>query len=129
VDFGVKRVSAVTGRLTVRLHGRTETPSNGTVTALVDGDFRSSPVTADGRFFLERMPVGKHVLQATWSKGTCRVPVRLQPGAPPIFDAGELRCIADVLDPEAKLPAPDEPAWAGAPAPRGAAPDAGQGAE
>jgi outer membrane usher protein FimD/PapC len=125
VDFDLKRISAISGRLTVRLHGKTEIPANGEITALVDGDFRSSPITPDGRFFLERMPLGKHVLQASWAGGTCRVPVVLLPGAPPIFEAGALKCIADVLDPESSLPDLDDPAWADVPRP--VAPDAGAG--
>lgn len=117
VDFDLKRVSAITGRLSVRLRGQTQIPANGRITALVDGDFRSSPVTPDGRFFLERMPLGKHVLRVTWGDASCRVPVILRPGAPPVFDAGDLRCIADVLDPESSLPVLEDPAWADLPVP------------
>jgi hypothetical protein len=47
-----------------------------------------------------------------------RVTVRL-------LDAGELRCVADVLDPESMLPDLDEPAWADVALP--VAPEAGAG--
>jgi outer membrane usher protein len=115
VAFDLPRISAVTGQLTVRLRGRDERPANGEATAIVDGALRSSPVTEDGRFFLERMPPGKHILQAVWRGGSCRAVVTLPERAPPVFDAGEVRCIADTLDPSGRIPSLRDPGYGAVP--------------
>jgi outer membrane usher protein len=111
VSFDLKRIAAVAGQLVVRLGGSDQHPANGDLTVIVDGELRTSPITEDGRFFLERMPPGKHVLQAVWRAGSCRAVVTLPSGAPPIFDAGEVRCILDTLDPTGRIPSLRDPGY------------------
>jgi outer membrane usher protein len=115
VTFELRRIAAVAGQLGVPMHGTVERPRNGDVSAIVDGELRTSPVTEDGRFFLERMPPGKHVLQAVWSGGSCRAVVTLPDPAPPVFDAGELRCIPDTLDPSGRIPSLRDPGYGSIP--------------
>ena len=110
--FDVRRISAVTGWLVVRVGGEDERPGNGDLNAIVDGELRTSPVTEDGRFFLERMPPGKHVVQAVWRGGSCRAVVTLPADAPPVWDAGEVRCIPDTLDPSGRIPSLRDPGYA-----------------
>ena len=112
VQFDVRRISAITGQLTVRLGDRQERPANGELSAIVNGELRTSPITDQGRFFLERMPPGKHVVQAIWGGGSCRAAITLPAGAPPVFDAGEVRCIPDVLEPGGRLPKITDPGYA-----------------
>jgi outer membrane usher protein len=127
VAFDVRKISAIQGRLVVRIAGRRERPSNGQLSVIVDGELRGSPISPEGRFFLERMPPGKHVIQAVWGGGSCRGAIALPVGAQPVHDAGEVRCILDVLDPEGKLPTLQDPAYADQPEPGEPATGAGGG--
>jgi outer membrane usher protein len=117
VVFDLKRISAITGQLGVMMDGELQRPGNGELSVIVEGELRTSPVTPDGRFFLERIPPGKHVMQAVWRLGSCRASVTLPRGAPVIFDVGEVRCYLDTLDPEGKIPKLDDPAYADRPLP------------
>jgi outer membrane usher protein len=125
VSFEVRRISALTGRLAVRLQGRDERPAFGEVSTIVDGELRTSPVTEEGRFFLERMPAGRHVLTAVWEGGSCRAAVTLPADAAPVHDAGEVRCIPDTLEPSGKALRPGDAGTAERPAP--GTPDTGAG--
>ncbi|HEX9244150.1 MAG TPA: fimbria/pilus outer membrane usher protein [Anaeromyxobacter sp.] len=113
--FDVRRISALAGQLAVQVRGKDARPANGELSVIVDGDLRTSPITDEGRFFLERMPPGKHVLQAVWGGGSCRAVVTLPERAPPVFDAGELRCILDALDPAGRLPSLRDPGYGAVP--------------
>jgi outer membrane usher protein len=117
VAFDLKRISAITGQLGVMMDGELQRPGNGELSVIIEGELRTSPVTPDGRFFLERIPPGKHVMQAVWRAGSCRASITLPRGAPVIFDAGEVRCYLDTLDPEGKIPRLDDPAYADRPLP------------
>jgi outer membrane usher protein len=115
--FELRRISAITGQLTVEVRGEAQRPANGELSVIVDGELRRSPITDAGRFFLERMPPGKHVVQAVWGGGSCRAAITLPEDAPPVFDAGEVRCILDTLDPSGKLPSLRDPNYADFPPP------------
>jgi outer membrane usher protein len=114
--FEIRRISAITGQLTIQVQGREDRPRNGELSVIVDGDLRTSPITDEGRFFLERMPPGKHVVQAVWGGGSCRAVVTLPDDALPIYDAGDLRCILDTLDPSGRLPSLRDPGYGSLPA-------------
>jgi outer membrane usher protein len=111
VAFDLRRISAIAGQLGVAIRGQDARPGNGELSTIVDGDLRTSPITEDGRFFLERMPPGKHVLQAVWGGGSCRAVVTLPEKAPSVFDVGEVRCILDTLDPSGRLPSLRDPGY------------------
>jgi outer membrane usher protein len=113
--FDLRRISAIAGQLAIQLHGKEDRPRNGELSVIVDGELRGSPITDEGRFFLERMPPGKHVVQAVWGGGSCRAVVTLPERAPPIFDAGEVRCILDTLDPSGKVPSLRDPGYGSLP--------------
>jgi outer membrane usher protein len=123
VAFDVRRISAIAGRLFVGLPVEEKRPVNGELSVIVDGELRASPIDDGGRFFLERMPPGKHVVQAVWGGGSCRAVVTLPERAPPIFDAGEVRCILDTLDPSGRIPTLRDPGYGALPA----EPDTGAG--
>jgi outer membrane usher protein len=110
--FDLRRISAITGQLTVDVRGQPQPPANGELSVIVDGELRESPITDAGHFFLERMPPGKHVVQAVWGGGSCRAAITLPMDAPPVFDAGEVRCILDTLDPSGKVPSLRDPNYA-----------------
>jgi outer membrane usher protein len=112
VAFDVRRISAIAGQLVVRVRGEDQRPAYGELSTIVDGELRISPVTGDGRFFLERVPPGKHVVQAVWRGGSCRAVVTLPADAPPVWDAGEVRCIPDALDPSGRIPSLRDPGYA-----------------
>lgn len=92
--FAVHRITAVTGLLSVRGSGGAVRPGNGEIAVEGETGESTSPVTPDGRFWLEGLAPGRHVARVTWGGGTCRAVLAVEPGAEPPIDLGEVACEA-----------------------------------
>jgi len=51
-----------------------------------------SPISAEGRFWLEGVPVGTHVGAVDFRGGTCTVSIEVPQSAGALFDVGRLPC-------------------------------------
>ncbi len=89
--FAVQRITAVTGALSVPGPGRVR-PANGEVVLAAGGPRRASPVTPEGRFWLDGIPPGRHRAEVAWRQGVCAVDLEVGPSAGAVVDLGELEC-------------------------------------
>ena len=89
IEFDVRRIQSVTGVLEVEGGG---TPAFGEVMLSAAGKDLTSPIAADGRFWLEGVPVGTHVVSVDFRGGSCSARVQVPAGAGALFDAGRLLC-------------------------------------
>jgi outer membrane usher protein len=90
--FAVRRIAAVTGALSVPLPEGRVRPANGEVTVAAGDLRRASPVTAEGRFWLDGLPAGRHRAEVAWREGFCAVDLEIGPAAGAVVDLGELEC-------------------------------------
>jgi outer membrane usher protein len=95
VRFAVERIAGITGRLEALREGRLEPPAHGEIALETGGERIASPVGADGRFWLERVPPGRHAAEVVWRGAVCRAALVVPPGASGVVDLGTLRCAAD----------------------------------
>jgi len=112
VRFSVRRLAAVAGTLELPGAGR-ERPGLGEMAVELPGERRASPVSREGRFWLDGLPAGRHLAEVVWRGGVCRAELLVAPGAGPMLDLGAVTC----------RPEPAQEAAAEAP-PRG---DGGEG--
>ena len=89
VEFDVHRVQSVTGVLEVPGSGA---PAFGELQLSAAGKHLASPISAEGRFWLEGVPVGTHMAAVEFRGGSCTVTIEVPQGAGALYDAGRLRC-------------------------------------
>ena len=89
VEFDVHRVQSVTGALEVPGIGA---PAFGELQLQAAGKQLVSPISAEGRFWLEGVPVGTHVGAVDFRGGTCTVSIEVPQSAGALFDVGRLPC-------------------------------------
>ncbi|GAO02812.1 fimbria/pilus outer membrane usher protein [Anaeromyxobacter sp. PSR-1] len=90
VVFDVERLRAVQGR--VRMPGHDAVPAYGTVVVLASRRVFSSPVGAQGEFWLDGLPAGTHRAHVLWHGQTCTFAIEVPAGAPPLLDVGQVTC-------------------------------------
>jgi outer membrane usher protein len=91
VRFDVEKVRSLTGTLTIDLAAGRVTPAYGELTvAGVRGG--SSPIASDGRFYLERVPPGRHRAMVVYGGGVCEVALEVPERSGLVLDLGPLRC-------------------------------------
>ncbi|MBI5066750.1 MAG: fimbrial biogenesis outer membrane usher protein [Deltaproteobacteria bacterium] len=94
VRFAVRRISAVSGTLQLPGAGR-ERPGLGEIAVAVAGERRTSPVTEEGRFWLDGLPPGRHAAEVVWRGGVCRADLEVAAGEGPMVDLGTVACRAE----------------------------------
>jgi outer membrane usher protein len=93
VRFDVQRIQAVTGRLVAPGIAGATPPAYGTLTVELVGGATTSPIGADGTFWLEQLPAGHHPAQIVWKHGTCGFTLSVPPNATTdIVDLGTVGC-------------------------------------
>jgi outer membrane usher protein len=117
--FDIALLRATHGELVAAAAGAVDAPpAYGDVRVHVGALAVSSPIGADGRFYLEGLPAGAHRAEVEWTGGRC-VATIVVPEAPAMADVGRLRC-----EPEptlvAKPEAPEAPAVPASPVPAAA---------
>jgi outer membrane usher protein len=106
VRFDVAPLRAVTGRLSLSGGPSAVPPAYGTLYLELEGRTLSSPITADGAFWLEDVPAGAHRARVLWRGLTCALALSVPNGAAGIVDLGELGCAVQDRDPPAGAPEP-----------------------
>jgi outer membrane usher protein len=89
--FAVQRLAAVTGALSVPGPAGPVRPANGEMSVASGSGRLVSPVTPEGRFWLDGLPPGRHRAEVAWREGTCALEIELRPGAA-LVDLGEVEC-------------------------------------
>jgi outer membrane usher protein len=91
VEFDVHRIQSVTGMLQLDGGGA---PAFGELQLATRGKSLQSPVAADGRFWLDGVPVGTHELSVEFRGGTCIAKIDVPDSAGALLDLGRLRCVS-----------------------------------
>lgn len=100
VRFDVRRVQAVTGKLLAPGIAGATPPAYGTLTVELAGGAMTSPIGADGAFWLEALPAGDHPAQIVWKHGSCGFTLSVPPNAASdIVDVGTVGCAVPDEDP------------------------------
>ena len=89
VEFDVRRIQSVTGVLEVEGGASL---AFGELQISAGGKDVVSPISAEGRFWLDGVPVGSYAAIAGFRGGTCTARIEVPEAAGPLFDLGHLRC-------------------------------------
>ena len=92
VVFDVKRSQSVAGLL--RMDGGAA-PAYGELRVDYKGGHAESPVAADGRFWLDGVPAGKHHGLVEFRDGFCNLDLTVPASRDRIVDVGAVRCTLD----------------------------------
>ncbi|HET7826286.1 MAG TPA: fimbria/pilus outer membrane usher protein, partial [Anaeromyxobacter sp.] len=95
-SFAVTPMRAVEGELVTDAGGLEVAPAYGDLSVEAPGGPFSSPVGADGRFYVEALPPGRHAAVVEWSGGRCRAFVEV-PEATRMVELGRVRCRGELL--------------------------------
>ncbi len=95
VEFPVKRVTAVTGRVVVVRAGTEAVPSFGELTVTgPGGEAQASPVGGDGAFYLEDLPPGRYPAAVESKESVCRFTLAVPVSPSAFVNLGTVRCTA-----------------------------------
>lgn len=95
VEFPVKRVTTVTGKLLIVEAGEERTPAYGELTVTGPaGVPQVSPVGGDGGFYLENLSPGRYPAAVEHKETVCRFTLVVSPSASAFVNLGTVRCAA-----------------------------------
>jgi outer membrane usher protein len=95
VEFPVKRVTTVTGRLLIVEADMEKAPAYGELTVTVpDGRTQASPVGGDGGFYLENLSPGRYPAAVEHREAVCRFTLVVPVSQSAFVNLGTLRCAA-----------------------------------
>jgi outer membrane usher protein len=92
VEFEVAELRAVEGRVTLVRGGDAVRPAYGTLEVDVEGGTRRSPLSAEGAFWVDEVPAGRHAARVIWAGETCALEVEAPIAKGGVLDLGELTC-------------------------------------
>jgi outer membrane usher protein len=93
VEFPVKRVTTVTGRLLIVEAGTERTPAYGELTVTgPDGVQQTSPVGGDGGFYLENLRPGRYPAAVEHREVVCRFTLVVTASPSAFVNLGTVRC-------------------------------------
>jgi outer membrane usher protein len=93
VAFPVRRVQAVTGTVTLEIGGAAVVPAYGQLVVSVDGHRFESPIGADGEYYLENLPVGRHIAVVEHEAARCSLTLDVPAGGGAVMTLSPLRCV------------------------------------
>jgi outer membrane usher protein len=95
VEFPVKRVTTLTGRLLVVDEGTERAPAYGELTVTGPGGVpQSSPVGGDGSFYLENLPSGQYSAAVEQKETVCKFMLVVPASTSAFINLGTVRCAA-----------------------------------
>lgn len=98
VEFPVKRITTVTGRVLIAEAGAEKVPAYGELTATGPGGVpQISPVGGDGSFYLENLPPGRYPAAVEHKEAVCRFTLAVPESSSAFVNLGTVRC---TLSPE-----------------------------
>lgn len=101
VEFPVKRVTTVTGRVLIVEAGMEKAPAYGELTVTGPGGVpQTSPVGGDGGFYLENLSPGRYPAAIEHKEAICRFTLVVPASASPFVNLGTFRC---AVPPEGRM--------------------------
>jgi outer membrane usher protein len=98
VTFPVRKVQGVHGTVVLDAGGGREVvPEYGELAVEAGAARLESPVSAEGEFYFENIPSGRHVATLTFRDTICRFPLEVPVSNQPTIDVGRLSCAAPGL--------------------------------
>lgn len=95
LDFGARRIRAVTGVLNMRRDGRAVPLKYGEISLTVDGQPATHPVGQTGDFFIENLEPATYSLSYVGRDGACSLTIEVPDSQDAIIDLGQLLCVPD----------------------------------
>ena len=95
LDFGARKIRAVTGVLNMRRDGQAVPVKYGEISLMVDGQRTTHPVGQAGDFFIENLKPGSYNLSYVSRDGACSVTIAIPDSDESIIDLGKLLCVPD----------------------------------
>ena len=98
VTFPVRKVQGIRGTVVLDAGGGREVvPAYGELVVEAGATRLESPVSAEGEFYFENIPAGRHLATLTFRETICRFPLEIPISDRPTIDLGHVRCVAPVL--------------------------------
>jgi outer membrane usher protein len=91
VRFDVQKARSLTGTVAVDLDDRVVTPAYGEIRVAIGGGESTSPISGEGRFYIEKLEPGTHQAIVEHARGVCRLALQV-PAEAGLVDVGVLRC-------------------------------------
>lgn len=95
VQFPVRRITTITGRVAIRKNGTNVPPSYGQLTARVGSEEFESPLGKEGEFYLENIPAGSHPATIDYTDGSCSFVLTIPAGGEAVLKLGTVVCTED----------------------------------
>jgi outer membrane usher protein len=95
VRFPVQKIQRTVGTVLLMVDGRPKPPAYGELTVTVGKEQLVSPVGADGQFYFDSLPPGRHPAAVAHGGETCSFTLEIPAAATDLVDLGETRCVAD----------------------------------
>lgn len=92
VQFPVRQIRTITGRIVIRKNGTEVPPSYGELTVTAGSDSFVSPLGRSGEFYLENTPSGSHSATVDYKDGSCSFQLVIPPGADAVLKMGTVVC-------------------------------------
>jgi len=98
VTFPVRKVQGIRGTVVLDAGGGREiVPAYGELAVEAGRTRLESPVSAEGEFYFENIPAGRHFATVTFRETVCRFPLEIPVSDRPTIDVGRLSCAAPGL--------------------------------
>jgi outer membrane usher protein len=94
VNFPVRLLRAVTGKLILDEAGTAVVPAYGQLAVTAGGQRLDSPIGRDGEFYLDSLPPGRHAAEVEHEGARCTFVLEVPPAAGSVISLGTLRCPA-----------------------------------
>jgi outer membrane usher protein len=92
IDFPIHRMRALVGTIVIESDGKTVVPAYGDLTVTIGEKPFTSPVGAQGEFYLEGLPGGPHPAVVSYGGGECRFTLDAPAIADRIIKLGQVIC-------------------------------------
>ncbi len=91
VEFPVRQIRTITGKVMIRRNGADVVPSYGQLTVAADEPY-VSPLGRAGEFYLENTPAGTHQATIDYKDGSCAFPLTIPSGGDSVLKIGTVVC-------------------------------------
>lgn len=93
VDFSIRRIQAIVGKVEVVTAGKTVIPKFGELTVTASGETFTSPIGSNGEFYLDSPPPGRYAATIDFEDGQCGFDIELPKASSSTVKLATLSCI------------------------------------
>ena len=95
LDFGARKIRAITGVLNMRRDGQASPVKYGEISLMIDGKRAIHPVGQAGDFFIENLEPATYDLSYVGRDGACSLTIAVPDSDESIIDLGKLLCVPE----------------------------------